>query len=63
MPMKPRLRERRKLNTYRPNLFGSYKKLALKWHPKLSKENPDLTYHTFCEISEAYEVLGDRKLH
>jgi len=31
----------------------------LKWHPKLSKYDPDLTYHNFCEISEAYEVLGD----
>mgnify|MGYP002404002829 CR=1 FL=1 len=36
-----------------------YKTLALKWHPKLSKYDPDLTYHNFCEISEAYEVLGD----
>jgi DnaJ-class molecular chaperone len=37
----------------------AYKTLALKWHPKLSKYDPDLTYHNFCEISEAYEVLGD----
>jgi len=33
--------------------------LALKWHPKLSKANPDVTFHNFCEISEAFEVLGD----
>ncbi len=39
-----------------------YKTLALKWHPKLSKYDPDLTYHNFCEISEAYEVLGDSML-
>ena len=45
------------------NLFRfRYKTLALKWHPKLSKFDPDLTYHNFCEISEAYEVLGDRKI-
>lgn len=42
------------------NLNDRYKTLALKWHPKLSKHDPDLTYHNFCEISEAYEVLGDR---
>lgn len=35
--------------------------MALKWHPKLSKDDPNLTYHHFCEISEAYEVLGDCK--
>jgi len=31
----------------------------LKWHPKLSKNDPDVTFHNFSEISEAYEVLGD----
>ncbi len=40
-------------------LWFSYKTLALKWHPKLSKLDPDVTYHNFSEISEAYEVLGD----
>lgn len=32
----------------------------MKWHPKLSKADPSLTYHNFCEVSEAYEVLGDQ---
>jgi len=38
----------------------AYNKLALKWHPKLSKEDYNTTYHHFCLISEAYEVLSDR---
>jgi DnaJ family protein B protein 13 len=41
------------------DIAKSYKTLALKWHPKLSKFDPDVTYHNFSEISEAYEVLGD----
>jgi DnaJ family protein B protein 13 len=39
----------------------AYNKLSLKWHPKLSKEDYNTTYHHFCLISEAYEVLSDRK--
>lgn len=38
----------------------AYNKLSLKWHPKLSKEDYNTTYHHFCLISEAYEVLSDR---
>ena len=42
-------------------LFLSYRRLALKFHPKLTKEEKNTAYHHFCEISEAYEVLIDRK--
>ncbi|KAM3145139.1 hypothetical protein pb186bvf_002814 [Paramecium bursaria] len=37
----------------------AYHKLALKWHPKLSNQDYNTTYHYFCKISEAYEVLSD----
>ncbi|CAD8052917.1 unnamed protein product [Paramecium primaurelia] len=37
----------------------AYNKLSLKWHPKLSKLDHNTTYHHFCLISEAYEVLSD----
>jgi len=39
----------------------SYRRLALKWHPKLSKENPSTSSHYFCIASEAFEVLSDGK--
>jgi len=41
------------------DIAKSYKTLALKWHPKLSKIDSDVTYHNFSEISESYEILGD----
>lgn len=33
--------------------------MSLRWHPKLSREDYNTTYHNFCLISEAYEVLSD----
>lgn len=42
------------------DIAKAYHKLALKWHPKLSKEDYNTTKHHFCLISEAYEVLSDR---
>ena len=39
----------------------AYKRLALRWHHKFSKEDKNTSFHHFCEISEAYEVLSDRK--
>lgn len=35
--------------------------MALKNHPKLSKGNANTAYFNLCRISEAYEVLSDRK--
>jgi DnaJ homolog subfamily B member 13 len=32
--------------------------LALKWHPKLSKDNAETSLYNFNLISEAYEVLS-----
>jgi DnaJ-class molecular chaperone len=43
----------------KPEICKAYKKKALVWHPGLSKENQSTSYHNFCEISEAYEVLSD----
>ncbi|KRX10344.1 HSP40/DnaJ peptide-binding [Pseudocohnilembus persalinus] len=40
----------------------AYRKLALQYHPKLSQEDYNTSYKKFCTISEAYEVLSDRKL-
>ena len=45
------------------DIAKAYRKLALRYHPKLSKEDYNTTYHYFCKISEAYEVLSDRNLN
>ena len=42
------------------DIARSYKRLSLKFHPKLSKLDYNTTYYHFCEISEAYEILSDR---
>jgi DnaJ family protein B protein 13 len=41
------------------DIAKAYRRLSLRWHPKLSKEDQNTSYHHFCEISEAYEVLSD----
>jgi len=40
------------------DLKGSYRKLAMKWHPDRNPENPKAEDH-FKEAKEAYEVLAD----
>ena len=42
------------------DIAKSYKRLSLKYHPKLSKLDYNTPYFHFCEVSEAYEVLSDR---
>ena len=41
-------------------IANAYKKLSLRWHPKLSKEDQKTSFYHFCELSEAYEVLSDQ---
>ena len=40
-----------------------YRTLSLKWHPKLSKEDPKTAFHHFSQIAESYEVLSCRNIH
>ena len=40
------------------DLKGSYRKLAMKWHPDRNPDNPKAEEH-FKEAKEAYEVLAD----
>ena len=42
--------------------FHRYRKLALKWHPDKNPDNKQQAEENFKLISEAYDVLSDRKL-
>ena len=46
-----------------PNYYlnSSYRKLTLRWHPKNCQEDKNTANYHFNMISEAYEVLSDRK--
>ncbi|XP_059171662.1 dnaJ homolog subfamily B member 6-like isoform X1 [Physella acuta] len=39
----------------------AYRRLALKWHPDKNPENKDEAKKKFQEISEAYDILSDKK--
>ncbi|CAG5129784.1 unnamed protein product [Candidula unifasciata] len=39
----------------------AYRRLALKWHPDKNPENKEEAKRKFQEISEAYDVLSDKK--
>lgn len=45
-----------------PSTCNRYRRLALRFHPKLSALDEKTTQHHFSLISEAYEVLSDSKL-
>uniref|UniRef100_A0A0B7A4F5 J domain-containing protein n=1 Tax=Arion vulgaris TaxID=1028688 RepID=A0A0B7A4F5_9EUPU len=39
----------------------AYRRLALKWHPDKNPENKEEAKRKFQEISEAYDILSDKK--
>ena len=48
-------------NATESDIKKAYRKLALKWHPDKNPDNLQDAEIRFKEISEAYEVLSDRK--
>ena len=41
------------------DIKAAYRKLAMKHHPDMNKDNPKVAEEKFKELSEAYEVLAD----
>jgi molecular chaperone DnaJ len=50
-------------NASKDEIKQAYRKLAMKFHPDMNKENPKAAEEKFKEISEAYEVLVDDDKH
>ncbi len=46
-------------NASKDEIKQAYRKLAMKFHPDMNKDNPKAAEEKFKEISEAYEVLVD----
>ena len=44
-------------------MMCSYRKMALKWHPDKNPGNQQEAERVFKLVSEAYEILSDRKYY